>query len=282
MAGRVCIVTGANSGIGKEIARGLARRQAKVVMVCRNHIRGETAQQEIKESTGNDKVKLFLADLSSMASVRAVCDQLHERFPTIDVLVNNAGLINGVRHETPDGYENTFAVNHLAPYLLTAMLLDRMRAAPGSRIINVSSNAHRRGHLEVTDLQMESKYSAWGAYCASKLAQVLFTYELARRLPATSGVTVNCCHPGRVASGFGREAGPLTRVGLFFARPFQISNVQGAETPLYLAMSEEVSGITGRYFVDKRDARSSPVSYDERLARRVWDASTRLTGMTPA
>jgi NAD(P)-dependent dehydrogenase (short-subunit alcohol dehydrogenase family) len=282
MTDRVCIVTGANSGIGKEIARGLAMRRAKVVMVCRNHIRGETAQQEIQTSTGNDNLQLFLADLSSMASVRAVAEQLRERLPRIDVLIHNAGLINGERRETTDGLENTFAVNHLAPFLLTALLLDRLRAAPGARIVNVSSNAHWKGFLDVTDLQMERSYAPWRAYRASKLAQILFTYELARRLPASSGVTVNCCHPGWIASGFGREGGILTRVGFALTRPLQKSNVEGAQTPLYLAMSEEVTGITGRYFVDERDARSSPISYDERLARRLWEASARLAGASPA
>ena len=279
MTDRVCIVTGANSGIGKEIARGLAARRAKVVMICRNHIRGETAQQEIQTSTGNANLQLFLCDLSSMASVQAVADQLVRRLPRIDVLVHNAGLINGSRRETTDGLENTFAVNHLAPFLLTGLLLGRLRAAQSARIVNVSSRAHMEGFLDVTDLQMErSSYSPWRAYRASKLAQILFTYELARRLPASTGVTVNACHPGWVASHFGRDGGLLTRIGVALTRPLQISNVEGARTPLYLAMSEEVTGITGRYFVAERDARSSPLSYDEQLARRLWEASTRLAG----
>jgi NAD(P)-dependent dehydrogenase (short-subunit alcohol dehydrogenase family) len=278
MTDRVCIVTGANSGIGKEIARGLAARRAKVVMICRNHIRGETAQQEIQSTTGNANLQLFLCDLSSMASVRAVADQLLQRLPRIDVLVHNAGLINGSRRETTDGLENTFAVNHLAPFLLSGLLLGRLRAAQSARIVNVSSRAHMEGFLDVTDLQMERSYSPWRAYRASKLAQILFTYELARRLPASSGVTVNACHPGWVASNFGRDGGLLTRIGVALTRPLQISNVEGARTPLYLAMSEEVTGITGRYFVDERDARSSPLSYDEQLARRLWEASTRLAG----
>jgi hypothetical protein len=159
MTDRVCIVTGANSGIGKEIARGLAARSAKVVMICRNHIRGETAQQEIQSSTGNANLQLFLCDLSSMASVQAVADQLVRRLPRIDVLVHNAGLINGSRRETTEGLENTFAVNHLAPFLLTGLLLGRLRAAANARIVNVSSRAHMEGFLDITDLQMERSYS---------------------------------------------------------------------------------------------------------------------------
>jgi len=197
------------------------------------------------------------------------------------VLIHNAGLINGSRRATTEGLENTFAVNHLAPFLLTGLLLGRLRAAANARIVNVSSRAHMEGFLDITDLQMERSYSPWRAYRASKLAQILFTYELARRLPASTGVTVNACHPGWVASNFGRDGGLLTRIGVALTRPLQISNVEGARTPLYLAMSEEVTGITGRYFVQERDARSSPLSYDEQLARRLWEASTRLAGMSP-
>jgi NAD(P)-dependent dehydrogenase (short-subunit alcohol dehydrogenase family) len=268
------MVTGANSGIGKATAMGLAEMGATVVMVSRDLARGKAAQSEIKAKSGNDAVDLLLADLSSQQSIRQLAEDFKQRYSQLHVLINNAGMSSLRRRETVDGLEVTFAVNHLAPFLLTNVLLDVIKASAPSRIINVSSDAHEAGYIKMDDLQSEKKYMR--AYGQSKLALVLFTYELARRLQGT-GVTANCLHPGFVATNFGQNGtGPLGRGVIKFLSRFGMSPEEGAKTSIFLATSPEVEGVTGKYFVKSIPKRSAPITYDETLQRQLWEESVRL------
>src|SRR5438128_9940864 len=278
MQERVCIVTGASSGIGKAAARELARTGATVALVCRNSGRAEAARAEIQTATGNEAVEVLLADLSSQAEIRRLVQELLDRYPQIHVLINNAGVLNRKRTTTVDGIETVFAVNHLAYFLLTHLLVARLRASAPARIVNVASDAHRFGRIDLGDLGHARRYRAMRVYGTSKLANILFTYELARRLDGT-GVTANCLHPGAVATGLGRNNGRLATAVTRLLRPFFRTPEQGAATAIYLASSPAVEGVSGKYFVDCREARSSGVSYDESLARRLWDASARLSGI---
>jgi NAD(P)-dependent dehydrogenase (short-subunit alcohol dehydrogenase family) len=274
MQGKICMVTGANSGIGKATAMGLAEMGATVVMVSRDLARGKAAQSEIKAKSGNDAVDLLLADLSSQQSIRQLAEDFKQRYSQLHVLINNAGMSSLRRRETVDGLEVTFAVNHLAPFLLTNVLLDVIKASAPSRIINVSSDAHEAGYIKMDDLQSEKKYMR--AYGQSKLALVLFTYELARRLQGT-GVTANCLHPGFVATNFGQNGtGPLGRGVIKFLSRFGMSPEEGAKTSIFLATSPEVEGVTGKYFVKSIPKRSAPITYDETLQRQLWEESARL------
>jgi NAD(P)-dependent dehydrogenase (short-subunit alcohol dehydrogenase family) len=279
MQDKICIVTGANSGIGKVTARELAKMGAAVVMVCRNQERGKTAQAEIKAASRNDSVDLMLADLSSQAAIRQLAQSFKEKYQQCDVLVNNAGALFMQRQLSKDGLEMTFALNHLGYFLLTNLLLDVIKASAPARIVNVSSEAHRGRKINFDDLQGEQSYSGYNAYGQSKLANILFTYELARRLEG-SGVTVNCMHPGFVSSNFAKNNGLLARVALTLLRPFARSPKKGAETAVYLASSPQVEGISSSYFIDKQEATSSPESYDEAVAQRLWQVSMELTGLT--
>jgi NAD(P)-dependent dehydrogenase (short-subunit alcohol dehydrogenase family) len=277
MQGKVCIITGANSGIGKATAMGLANMGATVVMVCRDQAKGEEAQDEIKEQSGNDTIDLLLADLSSQASVHQLAENIQQRYQHIHVLINNAGGISLRRQETTEGFEMTLAVNYLAAFLLTNLLLDKLKASEPSRIINVSSDSHQSGYIRMDDLELKQGYRIMRAYGQSKLALVLFTYELARRLQGT-GVTVNCLHPGLVASNFGQNG--IGKVGrsiskLIFSN-LGISPEEGAKTSIYLASSPDVEGVTGKYFVKCIPVRSAPISYDETLQRQLWDETTKL------
>ena len=278
MSGRVCVVTGASSGIGRATAQALARLGATLALVCRDRGRGEEAIAALRAEPGKAAVALFLADLSSQAEIRRVAAQLCERYPAIHVLVNNAGVINLRRSTTVDGIETVFAVNHLAYFLLTHLLVARLRASAPARIVNVASDAHRFGRIDLGDLGHARRYRAMRVYGTSKLANILFTYELARRLDGT-GVTANCLHPGAVATRLGRNNGRLATAVTRLLRPFFRTPEQGAATAIYLASSPAVEGVSGKYFVDCREARSSGVSYDESLARRLWDASARLSGI---
>ena len=277
MQGKICLVTGATSGIGKATALGLAQMGATVVMVGRDREKGEAVQREIKTKSGNEAVDLLLADLSSQESIRQLAEDFLQRYTKLHVLINNAGLISLRRRETVDGLEVTFAVNLLAPFLLTNLLLDVIKASAPSRIINVSSASHEAGYINMDDLQLEGHYRYLRAYGQSKLALVLFTYELARRLQGT-GVTANCLHPGFVASNFGQNGtGPISRavVNLIFSS-FGISPEEGAKTSIFLATSPEVEGVTGKYFVKSIPKRSAPITYDESLQRQLWEESARL------
>jgi retinol dehydrogenase-14 len=280
MRGKVAVVTGATSGIGRSTAEGLARMGASLVLIGRNKERLASIGDEIVDGTGVAPV-LMRADLSSMAEVRRLAAEIGDKVPRLDVLINNAGTIVGDRRLTADGYESTFALDHLSPFLLTNLLLSLLIASAPSRAVTVSSSAHRFGRIHFDDLMLEKGYTAFKAYSQAKLANVLFTYELARRLRGT-GVTANCLDPGPVRTRFGNEASGLLHIGLVAVRPFELSPDHGARTSIYLASSSEVEGMTGRYFVRRKPHRSSPVTYDEGAAKRLWDISARLTGLGEA
>jgi NAD(P)-dependent dehydrogenase (short-subunit alcohol dehydrogenase family) len=276
MNGKVCLITGATSGIGKATAMGLANMGANVVMVGRDRGRGEAALAEVKGKSANASVDLMLADLSSQEEIRRLADEFKEAYSRLDVLINNAGVIRSKRITSADGIETTFAVNHLAYFLLTNLLLDVLKASAPSRIVNVASGEQRNGTIDFEDLQGEKGYKAAKAYSQSKLATVLFTYELARRLEGT-GVTANCLHPGVVGTNLGSGVSGVFGFVVRAMTPLMKSPEKGAETSIYLASSWEVEGLSGRYFVKKAEARSSDVSYDEKLARRLWEVSAELT-----
>ncbi|MDQ2743794.1 MAG: SDR family oxidoreductase [Chloroflexota bacterium] len=276
MTGKVAVITGASQGIGKETALGLARMGATVGMVARDEARGRAAVEDVKAITGNGNVYLFLADLSSQEQIRRLAKEIGASFVRLDVLVNNAGALNLQRTVTMDGIETTFAVDHLAYFLLTALLLPMLESSAPSRIVNVASDAANGATIDFADLQGERKYSGWGAYGQSKLANILFTYELARRIEGT-GVTANVLHPGVISSGFNRNNGFLMRLGMKAVSPFLAKPDKGAETSLYLATSPEVAGVSGKYFARCREATSPPVSHDETIARELWEVSERMT-----
>jgi retinol dehydrogenase 12 len=276
MHGKVCLVTGATSGIGMVTAEALARQGATTILVARNPERGAVTVERIRQATGNPQVEMLLADLSAQADVRRLAHEFQSRYPRLDVLVNNAGALFSRRTVSADGIEMTWALNHLAYVLLTTLLLDTLRASAPARIVSVSSDAHRHARIRFDDLQGQPRYGGWRAYAQSKLANVLFTYELARRLAGT-GVTANAVHPGFVATNFGRQSRGLT-APLFRALQgvVAMSPEQGAETIIYLATSPEVEGVTGQYFVKRRAVRSSDVSYDVQAAQRLWEVSAEL------
>src|SRR6266516_3040707 len=277
IAGKVVIITGGNTGIGKEAAFGLAGLGARVVITSRNEERGRSARQEIAERSGNDSVEVMSLDLASFSSIRSFAADALERFEHLDVLVNNAGLILYRRAETQEGFEETFGVNHLGPFLLTDLLLERLRASAPARVVVVSSTAHKsaRQGLDFDDLQAEHKYRWEKAYGKSKLANIYFTRELARRLDGT-GVTVNALHPGFVRSEFGRggDLGGIYGWGIkYVASPFAISPEKGARTTIYLASSPDVEGVSGGYFYKSKPSTPSTVAQDDDAASRLWDAS---------
>ena len=278
MRGKVCMVTGANAGIGRATALGLARMGATVVMVCRNTDRGQEALAWVQQESGNSSVRLFLADLSSQASIHRLATDFKALYPALHVLINNAGIIPRRWILTEDGLETQFAVNHLAYFLLTALLLDVLKAGAPARIINVSSQLHGRAPLDFDDLQSERSYNRVLVYARTKLANVLHSYELARMLEGT-GVTANCLHPGVVATNLLADATGLPRVIRLAARVVRASPEAGARTSLYLATSPEVEGVTGKYFVRQRAVPSSEASYDQSAARRLWRVSEELTGL---
>ena len=278
MKDKVVLVTGANSGIGKAASLALAKIGATVVMVARNKERGEAARSEIVRESRNGSVDLLLADLSSLESVRQLATEFQRKYSKLHVLINNAGLFNQRRHVTMDGYENTFATNYLAPFLLTNLQLDLLKASAPSRIFNVSSVGHYNGHINFDDLNLEKEYGGWKAYGQSKLALVLFTYELAKKLQGTE-VTVNAVHPGTVATNIWSR--PLGPVGFIMALPklFMTTPRQGAETIVYLASSPDAKDLNGEYLEKLKVKKSSDESYNEEIAQRLWDVSAKLTGL---
>lgn len=278
MQGKVCLITGGSRGIGQAAAIELAGMGATVVIVARDSARGDAVVAEIRAKTGYP-AGMLLADLSSQEAVRGVAQEFRARYNRLDVLVNNAGAVFSRRSVTVDGFERTFALNHLAYFLLTNLLIDLVKTNAPARVVNVSSDAHKGAVLDFDDLQSEHKYAGFRAYGRSKLANILFTHELARRLEGT-GVTANCLHPGVVATGFNRNNGILMRIGMTLVRPFFISPEKGAQTIVYLASSPEVEGVTGEYFVNCTATTSSPASYDDEAARRLWEVSARLTGLS--
>ncbi len=276
MQGKICLVTGSSSGIGKVTARELARMGATVVMVCRNRGKGEATQRELQESTGNQNIDLLVGDLSSLADVRRIASDFRQKYTQLHVLIHNAGGINSTRKVTVDGYEATFAANYLAPFLLTECLLDILKASVPARVVNVSSAAHTRGKIDFADLQGEKNYNSWRAYGQAKLALVLFTYELARQLQG-SGVTVNALHPGVIATNFDQGMSGFLRWGWKVITPLLSTVEQGAQTTLYLATSPEVEGVSGKYFSSSKEVRSSRASYDEAAGEQLWKISETLT-----
>lgn len=277
MQGKTCLITGANAGIGKAAAIGLAQRGARIVLLCRSEPRGRAAMAEIERRSGNGSLDLLVADLASQRQIRAAAEEYLRRFDRLDVLVNNAAVLAWrERRLNEDGLEMTFAVNHLAPFLLTGLLLDRLKDCAPARIVTVASGAHRKAELDFDDLQNERGYSPFDAYSRSKLANVYFTYELARRLEGT-GVTANCLHPGVVSTALFREMRPWQRVAIWLGRPFLLKPQTGADTAVYLASAPEIEGVTGRYFEKRKQVPSSPVSYDTDVARRLWEVSDALT-----
>jgi NAD(P)-dependent dehydrogenase (short-subunit alcohol dehydrogenase family) len=279
MEGKVAMVTGANDGIGKATSLGLARLGATVVMVCRDLERGRSAQALIKSMSGNDAVELMLADLSSQAAIRQLAADYTRTHARLHVLVNNAGVNVKQRTLTADGIELNFAVNYLAPFLLTLSMVDLLEASAPARIINVASAAEQMGRIDFDDLMASRGYSALRAYCQSKLATVLFTYELARHLEP-SHVTVNCLHPGVIRTKITQGMSGWGAVIAWLGRPFAATPERGAETILYLASSSAIQGVSGRYFENKRERRSSPRSYERETGQRLWRISEQLTGLT--
>jgi retinol dehydrogenase-14 len=279
MVGRTVVITGATAGIGRATAIGLAELGARVAIIGREPRRTEAAAAEIRAETGNPAVDAFGADLSSQAEVRRLAAELLAAYPRLDVLVNNVGGSWATRHVTVDGLERTFALNHLAAFLLTNLLLDRLRASAPARVVTVSSGAQALGRIDFDDLQGEGRYSEQRAYPQSKLANVMFTYELARRLEGT-GVTATVLHPGVVRTEFGAEDPPLmARILVPLARPFMKTPQQGAETSIHLASSPQVEGVTGEYFAKGKPRRSNPASYDDGAAARLWQVSAELVGL---
>src|SRR5712664_1651643 len=279
MKDKIVMVTGANSGIGKAASLALANMGATVVMVARSKERGEAARSEIIRESHNNSVDLLLADLSSLESVRQLATEFQKKYSKLHVLINNAGLFNQGRHVTTDGYENTFATNYLASFLLTNLQLDLLKASAPSRIINVSSVGHYNGHINFDDLNLEEEYGGWKAYGQSKLALVLFTHELAKKLQGT-GVTVNSVHPGTVATNI--WARPLGPAGFIMALPklFMTSPEKGAETIVYLASSPNANSLNGEYLERSKVKKSSDESYDEEIAQRLWEVSAKLTHLS--
>ena len=279
MKGKVVLVTGATAGIGEVTARELARMGARVVGVGRDPHKCAGVSASIKAASGNDDVEFLVADLSSLAQVRRLAEEFKSKYARLDVLVNNAGGYFNARQESADGIELTMALNHLNYFVLAHLLLDLLKSSAPARIVNVSSDAHRNGRIDFDDVEMSSGYNGWRMYSQSKLANVLFTYELARRLDG-SGVTVNALHPGFVATNFGHNNGGMMGAVLkLFQRMAAKSPEQGAQTSLHLAASPEVEGVTGKYFADQKQVQSTTASYDEAAAKRLWAWSEEKTGI---
>jgi retinol dehydrogenase 14 len=280
LAGKTVLVTGGTGGICKATAIGLAAMGARVGITGRDIARTRAAAADIATASGNPAVDGFPADMSSQAEVRRLAGEVLAAYPRLDVLVNNVGGFWATRHVTADGLEHTFAVNHLAPFLLTALLLDRLTISAPARIVTVSSGAHATGTINFSDLQGERRYSGQQAYSQSKLANVMFTYELARRLDGT-GVTATVLHPGVVRTGFAAEdPSPMLKAFLPLIRLFLKTPEKGAATSIYLASAPDVEGVTGTYFADSKPKTSSPSSYDAAAAGRLWQISLDLVGHT--
>jgi NAD(P)-dependent dehydrogenase (short-subunit alcohol dehydrogenase family) len=275
MKDKICIITGATSGMGLATAISLAGKGATLGLVCRDKSKGEIVVKSILEKTRNNNISLFIADLSSQAEVRRLAAEIIARYPKIDVLVNNAGAINPKRVTTVDGLELTFAVNHLAYFLLTNLLLDKLKAASKARIVSVASMASSYGKIHFDDLNFEKRYDSFKAYAQSKLANIIFTYELARRLQGTH-ITATCLHPGMVKTRF--ATGLNDYFGFFWKliNPFLITAEKGAETAIWLASSDEAEGISGKYFKNKKETRSIRSSYDPEIQKKLWTISEEL------
>ncbi len=279
MQNRICMVTGATSGMGKATASALAQRGATVILVARNSSKGEMVRNEIRMQSGNPNVEVMIADLSSLQSIQSLAQTFKQNYQQLHVLVNNAGGIFFKRETTVDGMEMTLAVNHLAPFLLTNLLFDVLKASAPARIINISSNVERIGTINFDDLQSEKRYISIRAYAQAKLATMLFTYELAQRLEGT-GITVNAVTPGPVATKFGSNGKHIMNRVFPLLFRFARSAEEGAQTAIYLASSSMVEGVTGRAFYHSKELRSSHNSYNSVLQKKVWQVSGELTKMS--
>jgi NAD(P)-dependent dehydrogenase (short-subunit alcohol dehydrogenase family) len=276
MAGKVCVVTGSNSGIGKETAAALAIMGATVIMVVRDQEKGQKALDDVVAGSGNRSVSLMICDMSSMASIRSFAADIKKSHNRLDVLINNAGAEFVKRQVTSEGFERTFAVDYLAPFLLTHELLDLLKAGAPSRIINVSSGLAKNGKVDFGDLQNERDYKGMQAYSNAKLMVMMWTYALSRRL-AGSGVTVNVLMPGFVATNLGKNSGSL-RSAIMFAmvRPMQISAKKGAETSVYLASADELGNVSGKCFAKKKETTTCPTSLDVEAQERLWNETVKM------
>ena len=274
---KICLVTGATAGIGRITATALAAHGSELVIHGRNQEKAEITVNQIKAETGNDQVSYLLADFSDLDQVRNLAAEFQEKFDHLHVLVNNAGAFFNKRIPTSYGVEMTFLINHLAPFLLTNLLLETLKNSSPARIVNISSEGHRQGKIDFNDLGFEKGYFGMKAYGRSKLANILFTYELARHLEGT-GVTVNALHPGHIATDIWKnDFGVMGPVLKWFMSRIALSPEEGAENSIFLATSPEVEGIHGKYFIKNEPAQSSPTSYDEEIAHRLWKLSTELT-----
>jgi retinol dehydrogenase-14 len=279
MAGKTVLITGGTAGIGRATAMGLATMGAHLGITGRDRGRTEEAAAEIRAASGG-QVDVFVADLSSQPQVRRLADEVLQAYPRIDVLVNNVGGYWNTRQVTADGLERTFALNYLAPFLLTNLLLDRLKQSAPARVVTVASNAHTTGRIDFDDLQGERSYSGSRAYSQSKLGNVLFIYELVRRL-AASAVTANALHPGVVNTSFGAgDPGGVQRLLVPFVRPFLKTPEQGAATSIHLASSPDLEQVSGRYFANSKPKSSSKASYDQAVAARLWQVSAELVNLT--
>lgn len=277
MNSKIVLITGATSGIGRETALGLAAKGATLVLVGRSREKLDRTISEITSRTGNHQIDSLICDLTSMESVRRLAQDFKAKYQRLDVLINNAGEIVGERRTTVDGHEYTLALDYLSHFLLTSLLLDIIKASAPSRIIHVSSSTHMYGHINFDDLMGARKYGAMRAYGQAKLANLIFTYELARRLAGT-GVTANALNPGLVRTNFGMGIRGRWRIPLLLKQRLSMSARKGAETSIYLASSPDVAGVSGKYFAKKKEKRSSKESYDVSVAKRLWSESARLTG----
>jgi len=280
MGERTCLITGATSGIGKVAAAELARRGWRMLLVSRERGRGEAVVQEMCAAGIRAPLELLIADLSSQHDIHRLSGEVRRLAPRLQVLINNAGVICLTRRTSPDGIEMTLAVNHLAPFLLTRLLEDCLAAGAPARVVTVASDAHRIGRIHFDDLQGERRYKGWTAYAQSKLANILFTYELARRWKEQR-ITANCLHPGAVDTGIWRESRGVLRLVLRAARPFFLTSAQGAAGIIQLADAPALDGVSGRYFRKGRAVRSTRASYDATAAARLWDASAALAPLPP-
>jgi NAD(P)-dependent dehydrogenase (short-subunit alcohol dehydrogenase family) len=282
MVGKVVLITGGTGGIGKATAIGLARLGARVGITGRDVARTGQVAADIRAASGNPAVDAFAADMSSQAEVRRLAVAVLETYPRLDVLINNVGGFWAHRHPTADGLERTFALNHLAPFLLTNLLLDRLKASAPARVVTVSSGAQSAGRIDFDDLQNARNYSGQRAYSQSKLANIMFTNELARRLEGT-GVTATSVHPGVVRTNFGAEDQAwLFTVVSHVVLPFLKTPAQGAQTSIYLASSPDVDGVTGQFFANRKLKIANKVAYDTALTARLWQVSADLVGLTPS
>ena len=278
MESKICMVTGATAGIGLATAEALVRRGAEVIVVGRDPVKGAEVTDRLRRETGNGKVVSMTADLSAMSRVRKLAGEFKDRYPRLDVLFNNVGGFYMKRRETEEGVEMTLALNLLSPFLLTNLLLPRLEASGGGRVVNVSSDAHRGGRLDFDDLEGSRRYGGFRAYARSKLGLVLFSYELARRI-GDSPVSVNVVHPGFAATNLGMTDSWIMKAFSPIIRLMATRPDEAADTGVYLATSEDVAGVSGRYFIGRKAVPSSPATYDEAAARRLWYVCAEMTGL---